>query len=93
MKETKVYPKGARGFASMDPAKHRAIASAGGKAVRPQSRSFAQDRALAAKAGRKGGTNVAAEDRSFSKDRKLAARAGRKGGKHGAYDNTGKKRA
>ena len=44
-----------RGFASMDPALQRAIASKGGRSVPPEERSFSKDRALAAEAGRKGG--------------------------------------
>lgn len=52
---TKSKPKKKRGFACMDPAKRRAIASLGGKAVAPERRAFARDRKLAAKAGRLGG--------------------------------------
>jgi general stress protein YciG len=44
-----------RGFASMDPALQRQIASKGGRSVPPEERSFSKDRALAAEAGRKGG--------------------------------------
>ena len=44
-----------RGFASMDPAKQREIASKGGASVPDEKRSFTQDRTLAAEAGRKGG--------------------------------------
>lgn len=44
-----------RGFASMTPEKRREIASKGGRSVPADKRSFAQDRALASKAGRKGG--------------------------------------
>jgi uncharacterized protein len=44
-----------RGFASMDPATQREIASKGGRSVPPEERSFSKDRALAAEAGRKGG--------------------------------------
>lgn len=44
-----------RGFASMDPALQREIASKGGRSVPPEERSFSKDRALAAQAGRKGG--------------------------------------
>lgn len=69
-----------RGFASMDPAKQRAIASKGGQSVPPQKRSFSQNPDLAAKAGRKGGESVPPEGRSFSQNRELAAQAGRKGG-------------
>jgi general stress protein YciG len=44
-----------RGFASMDPAMQREIASKGGRSVPPEERSFSKDRALAAEAGRTGG--------------------------------------
>lgn len=69
-----------RGFASMDQAKQRAIASKGGQSVPPEKRSFSQDPSLAAQAGRKGGESVPPEGRSFSQNRELAAEAGRKGG-------------
>ncbi|MDB5414083.1 MAG: Stress-induced protein repeat protein [Rubritepida sp.] len=75
--------RGGRGFASMDQAKQRNIASKGGQSVPNEKRSFSQDTGLAAEAGRKGGHNVAPKDRSFSKDRSLAANAGRKGGQAG----------
>jgi general stress protein YciG len=64
----------------MDKAAHRKIASMGGRALRPEQRSFSQDRELAAVAGRKGGLAVPKERRSFAQDRELAARAGHKGG-------------
>src|SRR6516165_650189 len=69
-----------RGFASMDPELHRRIASMGGKAVRPESRSFSKNRKLASEAGKKGGVSVPGEKRSFSKNRDLAVRCGRNGG-------------
>src|SRR5258705_11871048 len=69
-----------RGFASMDQAKQRAIASKGGQSVPPEKRSFSQDPRLAAQAGRKGGESVPPEGGSFSQNRELAAEAGRKGG-------------
>ena len=72
--------KSRRGFASMDPSRQREIASKGGRSVAPESRSFSQNRELAAEAGRKGGKSVPASERSFAQDRKLAAAAGRKGG-------------
>jgi uncharacterized protein len=82
MVENKSRGEGAsrRGFASMDPARQKAIASMGGKSVPGEKRSFSQNRILATKAGRKGGLSVAGEKRSFSQDRTLAASAGRKGG-------------
>jgi len=72
--------KSNRGFASMDEARQREIASKGGQSVPDEKRSFSQNHELAAQSGRKGGQNVAPEDRSFSRDRGLAAEAGRKGG-------------
>jgi general stress protein YciG len=44
-----------RGFASMDPAKQREIASKGGRSVPPEQRSFSKNHELASAAGRKGG--------------------------------------
>ncbi|MHB8530428.1 MAG: stress-induced protein [Caulobacteraceae bacterium] len=44
-----------RGFAAMDPERRRQIASRGGASVPSEKRSFAQNRNLAADAGRKGG--------------------------------------
>jgi general stress protein YciG len=84
MAEDKHRPEGAsrRGFASMDPARQKAIASMGGKSVPGEKRSFSQNRILATKAGRKGGQSVPGEKRSFSQDRTLAAAAGRKGGQN-----------
>ena len=46
-----------RGFASMDKAKQRAIASKGGSSVPAEKRPFAQNHRLAAEAGRKGCEN------------------------------------
>ncbi len=46
---------GKQGFASMDAAKQRAIASKGGSSVPAGKRPFAQNPELAATAGRKGG--------------------------------------
>lgn len=48
-------PKARRGFAAMDPEKRREIARRGGAAVPADRRSFAQDKDLAAAAGRVGG--------------------------------------
>ena len=47
--------KSTRGFATMEQAKQREIASKGGASVPDEKRSFSQDRDLAAAAGRKGG--------------------------------------
>jgi general stress protein YciG len=44
-----------RGFAAMDVERRREIARKGGQSVPDEKRSFAQDRTLAAEAGRKGG--------------------------------------
>ena len=55
MAEQKKSGTSNRGFASMDPAKQRAIASKGGSSVPPEKRPFAQNHKLAAEAGRKGG--------------------------------------
>lgn len=48
-------PKARRGFACMDPELRREIARKGGASVKPENRSFSQDRGLAMSAGRKGG--------------------------------------
>lgn len=68
----------ARGFAAMDAARQREIASKGGKA---SGGNFANDPGRAAAAGRKGGESVPREKRSFSQNHELAAEAGRKGGR------------
>lgn len=52
---TETPKKARRGFAAMDPEKQREIARKGGSSVRPEQRSFSQDRSLAASAGRLGG--------------------------------------
>lgn len=44
-----------RGFAGMDDAKQRDIASKGGQSVPAEKRSFSQDHELASEAGRRGG--------------------------------------
>ncbi len=73
--------KKARGFASMDPEKQRAIARKGGESVPREKRSFSQNAELAAEAGRKGGRSVSPANRSFARDKDLAKTAGRKGGR------------
>ncbi len=55
--EEKIPGTSRRGFASMDPERQRELARKGGASVPGDKRSFSQDRALAAKAGRKGGEN------------------------------------
>ena len=67
----------ARGFASMDADKQRAIARKGGQSVPDEKRSFSQNRQLAAEAGRKGGQESSG---NFAHNRERAAIAGRKGG-------------
>jgi uncharacterized protein len=69
-----------RGFASMTAERRRELARLGGKSVPNEKRSFAQNRDLAATAGRKGGQRVPNAKRSFAQNRKLAVEAGRKGG-------------
>ena len=51
-------PKSRRGFAAMNPERRREIARKGGQSVPDEKRSFAQDRSLAAEAGRKGGRST-----------------------------------
>ncbi len=48
--------KAKRGFAAMSLEKRREIARKGGQSVKPENRAFAQNRELAAEAGRKGGS-------------------------------------
>jgi general stress protein YciG len=86
--------KSNRGFASMDRARQREIASKGGHGVPPEKRSFSKNRQLAAEAGKKGGEAVPAAERSFSQNRELAAAAGRKGGESRAmlFSTMGHKR-
>ena len=79
-------PKKPRGFAAMTPERHRAIASMGGSSVPVEKRSFSQDRALAASAGKKGGSNVNPGNRPFSRDHDLARDAGAKGGRAKAME-------
>jgi len=52
--------KSKRGFASMSPERRAAIASMGGKAVKPENRAFARDLGLASSAGRIGGKKAKA---------------------------------
>jgi general stress protein YciG len=71
-----VKPKSNRGFASMDPARQREIASKGGHA---SGGNFANNRERAAEAGRKGGQLSGG---NFANNRERAVEAGRKGGQH-----------
>jgi general stress protein YciG len=52
---TPVGPFSKRGFAAMDRARQRDIASKGGSSVPVDKRSFSRDHELAVRAGRKGG--------------------------------------
>ena len=61
--------KSTRGFASMDAARQREIASKGGQSVPQEKRSFSQDRELAAQAGRKGGQNSRGGRNAQDRDR------------------------
>ena len=89
--------KSNRGFASMDRARQREIASKGGHGVPPEKRSFSKNRQLAAEAGRKGGehshkgqqheqSNPSERGQhgsgNFADDRQRASEAGKKGGQH-----------
>lgn len=77
------YPHGKRGFAAMDPAKHREIAVMGGKAggakAPAEKRSFFTNRELARAASRKGVLVIDPQSRTFARDPELARAAGRKG--------------
>lgn len=66
-------PKSRKGFASMDAAKQREIASKGGRAAHAQGRAHQFTSEEARKAGRKGGEIV-------SRDRESMRERGRKGG-------------
>lgn len=66
--------KGKQGFASMDPALRREIASRGGKAARASGRAHSFTKEEAAAAGRKGGT-VAHQRGTAHQWTKEAARA------------------
>ncbi|KAA5610961.1 KGG domain-containing protein [Rhodovastum atsumiense] len=55
--------RGRQGFASMDAARQREIASKGGSSVPPEKRPFARNHELAARAGRKGGQTAQSRQR------------------------------
>ncbi len=65
--------KSERGFAAMDPARQREIASKGGKAAHEKGTAHEWNSQEAREAGRKGGETV-------SKDRHHMAEIGRRGG-------------
>ena len=69
-----------RGFAAISPERRKEIARMGGRSVKPENRSFSQNRELAADAGKKGGSSIPPEKRAFSLDADLAKSAGTKGG-------------
>jgi uncharacterized protein len=69
-----------RGFAAMDPAQQRQIASKGGRAAHERGSAHEFDSAEAAEAGRKGGQAV-------SRDRAHMAEIGRRGGKAAHHRN------
>lgn len=81
-----------RGTASMSPEERKRISALGGKAVRPENRSFSRNRELAAVAGKKGGKSMKPEQRMFSRNRELAALAGKKGGTARAANARARKR-
>jgi general stress protein YciG len=70
-----------RGFASMDPAKRRQIASMGGRAVQATGKAHRFNSEEAREAGRKGGTVAAAKGTAHRFNSEEARAAGRKGGK------------
>jgi general stress protein YciG len=71
--------KAKRGTARLGFWKRREIASAGGKAVAPEQRTFSRQPEVAVAAAKKGGKSVRPEDRAFSRNPELAREAGRKG--------------
>ena len=71
-----------RGFAALNAEQRRAVASLGGKSVKPENRAFSRNRDAASEAGRKGGASVPSAKRAFSRDPALASQAGQKGGLH-----------
>ena len=73
-----------RGLATLSPERRREISAMGGRAVKPENRSFSVSSDLAREAGAKGGISVPREKRSFFVDPDLARKAGAKGGKRRA---------
>lgn len=71
--KTRQNNTGKRGFASMDEARQREIASKGGKAAHEKGTAHEWSSAEAREAGRKGGESV-------SRDREHMAAIGRRGG-------------
>jgi uncharacterized protein len=73
--------KGKRGFASMDPAKQKKIASSGGKAAHEQGKAHEFTSEEARVAGRKGGKAAHAKGAAHEFSSAEAKEAGKKGGK------------
>lgn len=74
-------PKKLRGFALLSKERMREIASMGGKAVKPEQRSFFTNRSLAATSGRIGGQRCPNEKRTFARlGSEYASEQGKKGG-------------
>lgn len=72
--------KSRRGFAAMDAAKQREIASRGGQAAHESGRAHEFTREEASAAGRKGGVNAHANGKAHEFTQEEAKAAGRKGG-------------
>ena len=79
--------KSRRGFAAMDPAKQREIASKGGKAAHEKGRAHEFTPEQAREAGRKGGLRAHQRGTAHEFTPQEAREAGRKGGmtSHGAH--------
>ncbi len=71
-----------RGFASMDPAKQREIASKGGRAAHAQGKAHEFTSEEARAAGRKGGEAAHARGTAHEFTSEEARQAGQKGGQH-----------
>jgi general stress protein YciG len=75
-----------RGFAAMDEARQRKIASKGGHSVPDEKRSFSKNPGLAAEAGRKGGQVAHEKGTAHEFTPEEAREAGRKGGEAVSQD-------
>ena len=76
-----------RGFASMDPAKQREIASKGGRAAHAQGKAHEFTSEEARAAGRKGGEAAHARGTAHEFTSEEARQAGQKGGQHSRANN------
>jgi general stress protein YciG len=76
-----------RGFASMDPAKQREIASKGGRAAHAQGKAHEFTSEEARAAGRKGGEAAHARGTAHEFTSEEARQAGQKGGQHSRAQN------